>query len=71
MQIFLEYSEREICLNAKNGKPSSDHLSCQALLVSEFELQFPVLLPPLVQLPLIDESDLRKKEAKTNRQSFF
>ena len=49
----------------------SDHLSCQALLVSEFELQFPVLLPPLVQLPLIEESDKKKKEAKTNRQSFF
>ena len=48
-----------------------NHLSCQALLVSEFELQFPVLLPPLVQLPLVEESDLRKKEAKTNRQSFF
>ena len=45
----------------KNGKPSSDHLSCQALLVSELELQFPVLLPPLVQLPLIEERDKRKK----------
>ena len=35
-------------------KKIENHLSCQALLVSEFELQFPVLLPPLVQLPLID-----------------
>ena len=44
-------------LECKNGNPSSDHLSCQTLLVSELELQFPVLLPPLVQLPLIEESD--------------
>ena len=38
------------------------HLGCQTFLMSEFQLETPVLFSPLIQLSLVDQDHQRKRQ---------